>query len=209
MAKKPTRRLPLPPQPERREPSEDWHNGCDIEIDFYRWSLRGAAKKLMASLDFVSHPMADWDGCPVVLLYRQAMELYMKVLVGEGNRLLPWPTDPISLLETHSLQWLAQLVCQIIKAVQLEDAFRCNGVASLGDFTALVKELEALDPVALAVQGERDGSVPAQLKPRSVARLARRVESVLALLDATTDALAAARDQRVRSFSAGNCGSVQ
>ena len=42
----------------------------------------------------------------------------MKFLIGEGGRFLAAPTDHLTLCKTHSLRWLAQIVCQIIKAVQ-------------------------------------------------------------------------------------------
>jgi hypothetical protein len=118
-----------------------WHNGGDIEIALYARSLHKAAKSLIAALDLQPNPKTAWDACPVILLYRQAVELHLKALVGEGGNFLPSPTDSITLYKTHSLRWLAQIVCQIIKAVRWEGEFRCEGVASLADFSALVSEL--------------------------------------------------------------------
>jgi hypothetical protein len=51
--------------------------------------------------------------------------------------------------------------------VKWEGEFKCEGVASLADFSAVVSELEALDPVAVAVHSrrrDRHGSVPPQLE---------------------------------------------
>jgi hypothetical protein len=78
----------------------------------------------------------DWDVCPVVLLYREALELHLKALVGEGSSFLKSRTDPISLSRTRSLRWLAQIVCQIIRRVGWESEFTCEGVSSLADFSA-------------------------------------------------------------------------
>jgi hypothetical protein len=176
-----------------------WHNGGDIEIGFYARSLHKAAKTLIETLDLEPNPKTAWDACPIILLYRQAVELHLKALVGEGGNFLPSPTDSITLYKTHSLRWLAQIVCQIIKAVRWESEFRCEGVASLADFSALVSELEALDPVAVAVHSRsrsRDGSVPHQLRPPNVVQFAKKLDGVLDLLDSTADALAATWDQR-------------
>jgi hypothetical protein len=118
-----------------------WHNGGDIEIDLYARSLKKAAKTLVETLDLEPNPKTAWDACPVILLYRQALELHLKALVGEGSNFLPSPTDPISLFKTHSLRWLAQIVCQIVKTVRWENEFKCEGVASLADFSALINEL--------------------------------------------------------------------
>jgi hypothetical protein len=62
----------------------------------------------------------------------------------------------------------------------------------------VVNELEALDPAAVAVHpGNRrsDGWVPNQLLPPNVVRFAKKLDTVLDLLDATADALAAKSDQ--------------
>jgi hypothetical protein len=188
------------PKPKTLAPSAErhWHNGGDIEIGFYARSLHKAAKTLIASLDLHPSPKTAWDACPVVLLYREAIELHMKALIDEGSNFLKERTDPLSLAKTHSLRWLAQIVCQIIKAVEWENEFKCEGVSSLADFSALISELEALDPVAVAVRpGNRrsDGWVPNQLLPPNVVGFAKKLDALLNLLDSTADGLAAKWDQ--------------
>jgi hypothetical protein len=171
-----------------------WHNGGNAEIHMYAGSLRKAAKTLIATLDPQPNTMTAWDTCPVVLLYREAIELHLKALVDEGNNFLPSPTDSISLAKTHSLRWLAQIVGQIIKKIGWENEFKCEGVATLADFSALVSELEILDPVAVAVHPKNrrpDGWVPLQLQPPNVIRFAKKLDCLLDLLDVTADALAA------------------
>ena len=176
-----------------------WHNGGDIEIGLYARSLRKAARMLIATLNLKPDPKTAWDACPVVLIYRQSVELHLKALVGEGSNFLPSPTDPITLYKTHSLRWLAQIVCQIIKAVRWENEFKCKAIATLADFSAVVNELEALDPVSIAVHSvsrARDGSVPHQLQPLNVVQFAKNLDCLLDLLDSTADALAAEWDLR-------------
>lgn len=196
MKKKPVIQFPDPkkvPPPDDRQ----WHNGGDIEIGFFARSLHEAAKKLIAILDLTPNPKTAWDACPVILLYRQAVELQLKSLVGYGGTFLKSPTDHITLAKTHSLRWLAQIVCQIIKAVKWENEFKREGISSLADFSALVDELESLDPVAFAMRpGNRRavGSVPDQLQPPNVVRFARRLDALLDLLAATADGLAAEWD---------------
>jgi hypothetical protein len=62
----------------------------------------------------------------------------LKALVGEGGNFLPSSVDPITLYKTHSLRWLAQIVCRIIRAVNWENEFKCKDLASLSDFSALI-----------------------------------------------------------------------
>ena len=177
-----------------------WHNGGDIEIGLYARSLHKAAKTLIATFDLEPNPKTAWDACPAIQLYRQCVELHLKALVGEGSNFLPSPTDPITLYKTHSLRWLAQIVCQIIKAVRWENEFTCEGIATLADFSALVNDLEALDPVSIAVHSGKgvrhDGSVPHQLQPPNVVQFAENLDCLLDLLDSTADALAAEWDLR-------------
>ena len=176
-----------------------WHNGADIEIHLYARSLHNAAKAMIGKLNLEPNPETAWDACPVVLLYRQAIELHLKALVGEGSNFLKERTDPITLYKTQSLRWLAQIVCQIVRTVRWENEFKCDGVSSLADFSALVNELEALDPVSCAVHSSsrgRNGSAPHQLQPPNVIRFAKKLDGLLDLLDVTADALAATWDQQ-------------
>jgi hypothetical protein len=132
---------------------------------------------------------------PVILLYRQSLELHLKALVGEGGNFLKSRTDPISLYRTHSLRWLAQIVCQIIKAIGWESEFTCEGVSSLSAFNALVNEVESLEPIAQAV-------LPSQQHPAfEVRSFATQMDALLDLLDVTADALAATWDQLSRVSS--------
>jgi hypothetical protein len=199
------------PNPKSVAHHEDrhWHNGGGIEIHLYAQSLHRAAMSLIATLDLQPNPKTAWDACPVILLYREAIELHLKALVDEGGNFLKERTDSITLAKTHSLRWLAQIVCQIIKAVKWENEFKCEGVAKLADFSALVSELEALDPVGVAVQSRNrrpDGWVPQQLQPPNVILFAKRLDGLLALLDSTADALAAAWEQTSgkETFDAGD-----
>jgi len=196
------KKRPLIPSPAQKAISQtdaQWHNGGGIEIHLYVRSLQKAAKALIANLNLEPNAKTVYDASPVVLLYRQALELHLKALVGEGSNFLPSPTDPITLLKTHSLRWLAQIVGQIIRAVKWESDFKCESIANFADFSALVNELEGMDPVACVVHSSSrggHGSVPHQLEPPKVVQIARRLDALLDLLDATADALAAEWDQR-------------
>src|ERR1017187_3155070 len=207
MKKKPPA-LPLArPKAVFQSDERSWHNGGDIEIGLYARSLHKAAKTLIATLDLEPNSKTAWDACPVVLMYRQSVELHLKALVGEGSNFLPSPTDSISLYKTHSLRWLAQLVCQIIKAVRWEDEFKCEGIATLADFSAVVNELDVLDPVSIAVRSgsrARDGSVPHQLQPPNVVQFAKSLDCLLDLLDSTADALAAEWELRSEAPTEAN-----
>ena len=186
-------------KPKGRAAIETWHNGADAEIHLYAVSLQKAAKSLVERLGPAQHPKAAWDVCPIILLYRQTLELRLKALVGEGSSFLKSETDPISLYQTHSLRWLAQIACQVIKAAGWERDFTCEGVSNLGEFSSLINDIESLDPVSCAVRlaGSREPRSAAQrFESINVTEFAKKVDALLELLDVTADALAANRDQQ-------------
>jgi hypothetical protein len=178
--------------------AETWHNGADVEIHLYARSLQKAAKILVEKLDWNEKPETAWDVGPIVFLHRQAIELGLKAVVGEGSGFLKTPTDHLTLAKTHSLRWLAQISCQVIKAVQWEAEFKCEGVCSLAEFSALVAEIEAMEPVSAAIYAERTkkklGETPVQLSKKKVLEIALKLDALIDLLAATADNLAATAD---------------
>ncbi len=188
-----------------RSPVEHWHGGGDIEILFYARSLQRAAKILIAELERDQNARTDWDACPVVLLYRQALEIHLKLLAGEGSNFLPSPTDHITLFKTQSLRWLAQIVCQVIRKVGWESEFKCDGVSSMVEFSGLVNEVEVFDPVSRAVRSARTkdpNSVSGHYRTFDIFQFARKLDALLDLLDSTSDALAAEWDRRAEATAA-------
>jgi hypothetical protein len=205
MQKKKPGPRPFVPKPGPHSAVRNWHNGSDIEIHFYARSLQNAAKTLVEKLDLDQNVRTDWDACPVFLLYREALELHLKALVGEGSSFLETRTDPISLSRTHSLRWLAQIVCQIIRVVKWESDFKCDGVANLADFSALVNEVESFDPVTRAIRSARakgPNSVSQYYRTFNVVQFAKRMDALFDLLDVTADALAATWDQQAKEMTA-------
>lgn len=135
-------------------------------------------------MEAVGRCRGTWDHGPLILLYRHALELRLKELIDAGNPFLPAPVDAITLMQTRSLRWLAQLVCQIIRAVQWEDEFVCDGVANLKDFSALIAEADALEPVSTIVTHGRGRPSRA-----TVLEFARKTTALLHRLDMTASAL--------------------
>jgi len=198
MSKKPPTNRNVKLGSPRQRSEDEWHNGAEIEIGFYARALHRAARLLVENLDHSENPKTAWDVGPIISLYRQAVELQMKFLVGEGGRFLASPTDHITLFKTHSLRWLAQIVCQIIKAVQWEVEFKCAGISSIAEFSATISQLEEMEPVAAAIYAERTkknlGDVPTQLAKANVLEMTLRLDGLLDLLAATADGLAATAD---------------
>lgn len=188
---------------------ESWHNGADAEIHLYAQSLQKAAKSLVEELKPKRSPGTAWDVCPIIWLYRQALELHLKALVGEGSNFLESKTDPISLYRTHSLRWLTQIACQVIKRVGWESDFVCEGISNLTEFSSLVNEIDSLDPVSCAVhlaRGSNHGSAAQTFEEIDAVQFAKKLDALLELLDVTADALAETWDQRAEAAADGGFG---
>jgi len=169
------------------------------ELWLYARSFHVAAKTLAASFQPTPNEPPDFAACPVVFMYRHAIELHLKATVlGEGGNFLTTALDTLSIYRTHSVSWLAQFVSQIILALKWEKKFKCAGIGNLADFKVVMEELSVVDPGSyvfeLPVSAEKHDSVPGSAK--LIEEFARRMDALLELLDSTADALAAEWDMR-------------
>jgi hypothetical protein len=99
----------------------NWRNVPAKDLFLYARSFHQAAKALAASFQPETSRFSDFDACPVILMYRQAVELHLKALVlGDGGNFLTTKPDALSVHKTHSVSWLAQFVCQIVAALKWE-----------------------------------------------------------------------------------------
>ncbi len=167
--------------------------GPEMKLALYARSFHTAAKTLAEEFKLDSGTFADFGICPVLYMYRHAAEFHLKAFVlGDGGNFLATKPDPLSICKTRSLSWLAQFVCQIVTALKWEREFTCEGTESLGDFKAIIDELNSVDPSFYAfrqVTAERAGS---GLHPDcSVPEFVRRVDLLLGLLETTAAAVEA------------------
>ena len=170
--------------------------------DLFRYarSFDKAAQALAGSLRG-GDPVSDVDFCPVVFMYRHALELHLKVLVlGEGGDFLATKPDPLSIYKTHSVAWLGQFVCQSVTALKWEPEFRCQGIENLNDFKAVVEGVNSVDP------GQSVFRIPGKTEAKGsfdVWGFARKMDALLELLDSTADGLAAEWDLRSEGTAVG------
>ena len=176
-----------------------WRNVPDRDLWIYARAFHTAAKKLAGTLEPDSGLLPYYDPCPVVFMYRHAIELQLKaLLLGDGGNFVATRPDHLSIRKTHSVSWLAQFVCQIVTALKWEAEFKCEGVGNLAEFQVVVEEVNSFDPgyaLRCPVDPEEPGSVPGQLA-FGVLAFARRMDALLELLASTADALAATWDMQ-------------
>jgi hypothetical protein len=168
----------------------DRHSVPQEDLYFVAQAVHKAAKTLAGTLQLGVNPLGEFDAYPVLVLYRHAIELFLKTIVlCEGGNFLLNKADPISVGKTRSVSWLAQFVVLIVKALGWEEQFRCEGVEDLARFRAVVEEVNGIDV------GHGMFQVPGDLVT-ILPEFLRRLDALLELLDSTADALAAEWDLR-------------
>lgn len=89
----------------------------------------------------------DYEGYPVLFLYRHALELYLKAIVYRGAKLLKLisdeKVDTEKLFGSHGLARLLPAVKAIFKEMQWN--FDGSGLRSLNDFENFIRDLDKLD----------------------------------------------------------------
>jgi len=199
MRKKPTRRLVMS-NPEQNTCIQDWHNVPEEEFFLYARAFRAAAKTMALAVELVPGPITKFAACPVVFMYRHALELHLKALIlGDGSNFLATKPDRMSVSKTHSVSWLAQFVCQIVTTLNWQKEFRCEGIETLAEFKAFVEDVNSVDPGPCSFRYPASAEAQDSVENDStfnVREFARRMDALLQLLDSTADALAATWDMQ-------------
>ena len=95
----------------------------------------------------------DLDACPIVFLYRHALELYMKAIVRRGKSLLSIAgeklTIPSRALEQHALLPLVGPMRTIFKHVGWLSKSQPEGRRMFREFEKLVRDVSRLDSVRI------------------------------------------------------------
>jgi hypothetical protein len=127
--------------------SLNWNGSPKDEFYPYAGAFRNAAGTLVNTLDLDRMARSDFDACPVVFLYRHALELMMKAIItGDGGNFLPSERRTGRIYRTHSLSELLAVVFEIIEAVGPSENFDGDDTPNATDLRSLVEELDAVDP---------------------------------------------------------------
>jgi hypothetical protein len=171
-------------------PTQNWRNVPEHDFFLVAKSFHTAARKLVETLNPVPGPLADFDICPVLSMYRRALEMQLKVIIlGDGGNFLAARPDELSVHKSRSVSWLSQFVCQIITILKWEKEFRCEGIENLTDFKDVVEEVNAIDPGFHAFRHPADFNVR---------EFAAKMEALLDMLESTADGLAATWDMQMK-----------
>jgi hypothetical protein len=132
----------------------------------------------------------DYEGYPILFLYRHALELYLKEIVYRGAKLLGLISDEQinteKLFTSHELTVLLTPVEAIFEGVGWKWDFEISGLKSFEEFAALVQEIEKIDPHSYCFRYPVDRSGDASLPKHFVVyvvNFGRKIDPILELLD--------------------------
>ena len=158
--------------------SSGWRRPTE-EFDLYGEAFRRAGQTLAQNLanDITFHPL---DACPIVFLYRHAIELYFKAILRVGQNLLSLEGNSLSFDEKILVEH--KLTPFLVPIRKFYDEF--GWPEAYEDCAVFVTDLEAIDPLSFAFRypvDKQDGSLLQDLV-FNVPEFAARAERVLEVL---------------------------
>lgn len=122
------------------------------ELAVYGRSYHEAGKLLVKHI--ASSHYRDPDACPIVFLYRHAVELYLKSIIHWGNALLRLNGRPVlphrHIFSEHRLVVLLKGVRPILRYRRSLSNWEDSHFRSFRDVEKVIGELEEIDPRAYA-----------------------------------------------------------
>ena len=136
------------------------------EFGVYADAFHEAGRTLVQKLA-EANGYLDTDACPIIFLYRQALELYIKGTLVSGERLLALegkalPIDK-RLLGSHRLSPLVPGLVSVFRVAGWQWVTDVPHFRSASEFCRYLKALEAVDPLSFAFRYPTDKSGKANL----------------------------------------------
>lgn len=118
------------------------------ELAAFARSYHEAGQHLVKRIDSTHY--RDPDACPIVFLYRHAIELYLKAIIHWGNGLLRLNNKPIephrNIFTEHRLGVLLKSVKPILRFQKSLTNWGDSHLTCFRDVEKIIGELEELDP---------------------------------------------------------------
>jgi len=165
------------------------HNAIDDLAPFAE-GYHQAGKRLAGMLE-ASSGYSDFDGYPILFLYRHALELYMKAIVYRGAQLLQLldieKLETPKLFKHHRPSLLLPGVKAVFDGIGWNWDTKTIGISNFEDFSELVKGIEELDPESYNFRYPTDTKGQAALSHHTVVNaigFSRNMDPILDLLAA-------------------------
>jgi len=148
----------------------------------------------------------DTDACPIVYLYRQALELYIKGVIVSGRRLLDLAGRPLPieerLLGEHRLSPLVPGVAAVFRVAGWRWRSDVQHFSSQPAFRSYLSSLESVDPLSFAFRYPVNKGGRANLQPHyhfNVLSFVETLTPILELLDGALSGLEELWQQRAEA----------
>jgi hypothetical protein len=192
----------------------NWHRAPGEEFDLYGEAFWKAAKILLQNGTLDRLPIASFDACVIVYLYRHALELFLKgVLIGRGAELVdPRPSPQTVVNAKHSLTKLLPDVRRIFVECGWDKTFGSQAGTTFDDFTAIVQEFERTDPSSFSfrypVKKDLTGALDGHFT-FSVRKFALIMDEVLSILYDACYSLPEIANNRAEAAHGAWCEAMQ
>ncbi len=183
--------------------SENWHGNVVFnflrdprnDLAAFAQGYHEAGKRLAGMLAASLH-YHDFDGYPILYLYRHALELYMKAIVYRGAQLLHLPDmgrlDTSKLFSDHSLTALLPRMKAVFEGFGWTWEADTPGMTSFEDFAELVRGINEFDPRSYTFRYPTNRKGQAALNHHTIVNpiaFSRNMDPILELLDGAVDGL--------------------
>lgn len=172
-----------------------------FEFSVYASAFWRGGRLLAKSL--ASSGYRDMDTCPIVFLYRHALELYMKAIVHRGESLLSIAGEkliiPTRALERHELSPLLEPIRKVFAHMGWISKTNPEGRKLFRNFDALVRNVDRLDAGSYTFRypvDKKDKGLVSHHFGFNVLEFAQQAEGAIRLLDGAVAGLEEEWDQQ-------------
>lgn len=149
----------------------NFHDNPIDELAPFARGYHEAGKRLSRILSD-SPGYRDFDGYPILFLYRHAFELYLKAVIYRGAQLLhlldTGSVDTTRIFVVHRLSRLLPAVKTVFEGVGWTWETGLAGINNFDDFEMLVRQIEDLDPDSYSFRYPTNKKGKATLKHHTV-----------------------------------------
>ncbi|HET9178638.1 MAG TPA: hypothetical protein VFQ24_09825 [Terriglobia bacterium] len=169
------------------------------DLTAYALGYREAAKHLVIEFS-KSAPRPDYEGYPILYLYRHSLELYLKAVVYRSAKLMGLlgkkKPDVARLFKSHKLPPLVPAVRAVFDAMKWGFEFEGSEFATFDEFAQFIESLDSIDSDSYAFRYPVNSGGRATLPKHYVIN----VISFAKIMDALLDYLEGAADLIEENF---------
>lgn len=181
----------------------NFRSRADDEFDLYAQAFHHAAQSLAEQMMSKSG-YNDLDACPIIFLYRHALELYLKAILRIGKVILDLAEyeKPIQDKDImgHELSKFYSKLRNIFEYVNWNWELNIEGLSSFEDLEKLLQDFDSIDAQSttfrypLKIKGQE--SVTHHFVV-NIPRFCQQMDELLNLLDGATRSLRQIRDSKM------------